>query len=581
MGERVTWKRRGKISQMVIPLILTRAPSNSDQGSNKRSRHNMVRNGKRAPEKAKTDRHTKVYHSNITTDLRGKRRLRHRVVNVLGKGKVLIDSGSSYNVVQLPKNLPGQAVKARVDEYNLLTADRERLVVTHYSEVNTIGESVCTNTDCPILSPVQLLRTGHRFEGHGSEIKITSKHGVVALGELTENSEFVITKEEMSKLLVERVGRVRGAREDAEESSVDDSEEQDIEAVILPAVNQEENEELDGDYDNEDGNLSQKVTSNKSYSKEQRWRALQVKYLLKFAHMSNSTLKRALDTGVFAGTALTSADVDVYIDIYGPCSSCICGKLTRPSYRKPSDTAPTVRTGQHLWGDLWPFDEIVVGVFNNYIIGIDEHSDYGTALPIDTKHTPKVLNGLLGMVSMYGRHGHTVEKIVTDSENTFRACEVELGMRGIELTHTPPYQHAQRVERFVRTVKDRMRTMLAAMLTELPLNLYGYLLEAAMEIMNHMPTSKHQLATPAMMVSGNKLDIGRQRLIPFGTVAMMHAQGRGKGGLGPRADLGVVLGPCRNTTGTYNCWNLHTDLVVQRKSLTVLPVLPRPFPWVV
>jgi hypothetical protein len=141
---------------------------------------------------------------------------------------------------------------------------------------------------------------------------------------------------------------------------------------------------------------------------------LQVKYLHEFAHMSNSTFKRAHDTGDFAGTALTSADVDVYIDIYGPCSSCICGKLTRPSYRKPSCTAPAVRTGQRLWGDLWPFDEIVVGGFNNYIIGIDEHSDYGTALPIDTKHTPKVLNGLLGMVSMYGSHGHTVDNEDSD-----------------------------------------------------------------------------------------------------------------------------------------------------------------------
>jgi hypothetical protein len=32
--------------------------------------------------------------------------------------------------------------------------------------------------------------------------------------------------------------------------------------------------------------------------------------------MSNHTLRRALDTGVIAGTSLTSADVDVYEDIY-------------------------------------------------------------------------------------------------------------------------------------------------------------------------------------------------------------------------------------------------------------------------
>jgi hypothetical protein len=77
--------------------------------------------------------------------------------------------------------------------------------------------------------------------------------------------------------------------------------------------------------------------------------------------------------------------------------------------------------------------------------------------------------------------------------------------------------------------------MLAGMIEELPKNLYGMLLEAAVEVLNHMPTSKHNLATPAMMVSGKKLDLPIQKLIPFGTV--------------------------------------------RRKTFTFLPVLPRPFPW--
>jgi hypothetical protein len=304
-----------------------------------------------------------------------------------------------------------------------------------------------------------------------------------------------------------------------------------------------------------------------------------VKHLHEFAHMSNHTLRRALDTGVIAGTSLTSADVDVYEDIYGPCWSCITGKLSAPSYRKASEAAPAVRTEQVLWRDLWSFDDGVIGGYNNYVVSICEHCDYGTALPVLTKHAEKVLQSLLGTVSMYSRHGHTVERIVTDSENTFRKCEYELGLRGIELVHTPPYQHAQRVERYVRTCKDRMRTMLAGMIVELPKNLYGMLLKAAVEVLNHVPTSKHNLATPAMMVSGKKLDLTIQKLIPFGTVALMQAAGRNKGGLGPRADLGVVLEPCRNTGGTYNCYNLHTELVVRRKTFTFLPVLPRPFLW--
>jgi hypothetical protein len=144
-----------------------------------------------------------------------------------------------------------------------------------------------------------------------------------------------------------------------------------------------------------------------------------------------------------------------------------------------------------------------------------------------------------------------------------------MGLRGIELV---PYQHAQRVERYVRTFKDRMRTMRAAMMVELPANLNGMLLEAAVEILITMPTSKHETSTPYMMVSGSKLDLHLQKLIPFGTVAMLHAATKQKGGLQPWSDLRVVLGACRNTGGeSYNCWNLHSNKLVRRRDVTVLP----------
>jgi hypothetical protein len=118
-----------------------------------------------------------------------------------------------------------------------------------------------------------------------------------------------------------------------------------------------------------------------------------------------------------------------------------------------------------------------VGGFTYYLISICEHSDYGSGLPLSLKAYTQVLGGLMGTVSMYSRHGHTVERIVTDSESIFRKCEFDLGLKGIELVHTPPYQHAQRIERYVRTIKDRMRTLRAAMKVELPAELNGMLLE--------------------------------------------------------------------------------------------------------
>jgi hypothetical protein len=133
----------------------------------------------------------------------GSRRKTRRVINSVGKGNYLWDSGSTFHVHQPPKNLPGQAHEADPDDYDLYTASGEKLVVTHSSYVKSIGESVVTDIDCRILSPVQLLLTGHRFEGWDRTIKITSKSGVICMGRLTADNEFVVSKSEVEKLLGE------------------------------------------------------------------------------------------------------------------------------------------------------------------------------------------------------------------------------------------------------------------------------------------------------------------------------------------------------------------------------------------
>jgi hypothetical protein len=542
-------------------------------GRNQRSRNMMMLQGR----------------ISMMTNARKKRK-RGKTVNIMGKGNYLWDSGSTYNIEQLAKNLPGDVRVAGTGDYNIRTANGDLLTVTHYSFVESVGESVVADIDCRILSAVQLLKTGHTFVGGGNTLVITSPTGVECRGTLTVNDEFIIPKSEVAKLLAapEWAGTRRGRVRAASDSSADEDEDEESGNTPqnIPGLSERSSSEMEvtaEDLEAEVGtNPEVRDSASKgAYTKQQRERAKQVQLLHEYAHMSNSTLTRALNTGVFAGTALTGRDVDVYKAIYGPCTACIAGKLTAPSYRTPSESAPAERAGQCLWADLWPFEEAVVGGYSNYLISVDEWSDYGSAIPLNLKKSVLVTEGLMAAVSMYSRHGHTVEKIVTDSEATFRKCEAALGLSGIELTHTPPYQHAQRIERYVRTLKDRIRTILASMTYELPAKLYGMLLEAAVEILNRMPSSKHQLATPGMLVSGSKLDLNIQRLIPFGSVGMLHAATRGKGGVRPRADMGIVLGGCRNTPGSYNCWSMHSEKVVRRRNITILPVLPTPFPYTI
>eukprot|EP00969_Alexandrium_andersonii_P148329 6556482-Alexandrium_andersonii.AAC.1 len=59
------------------------------------------------------------------------------------------------------------------------------------------------------------------------------------------------------------------------------------------------------------------------------------------------------------------------------------------------------------------------------------------------------------LISFYNSYKHTVTIIQSDSENVLKASATYAGMKHmVRMRHTPPYQHAQRIERYVRTIKE-------------------------------------------------------------------------------------------------------------------------------
>jgi hypothetical protein len=64
------------------------------------------------------------------------------------------------------------------------------------------------------------------------------------------------------------------------------------------------------------------------------------------------------------------------------------------------------------------------------------------------------------IISHYKLHGHKVKKFATDSESNLGAYIIHLNEVEVFPEQVPPYQHAQRVERYIRTINDRVRTTL-------------------------------------------------------------------------------------------------------------------------
>jgi hypothetical protein len=313
------------------------------------------------------------------------------------------------------------------------------------------------------------------------------------------------------------------------------------------------------------------------YTKEQRLRSEQVRILHDNMHCSDESLKLALTNGLIIGTGLTAQDIDTYRRIYGPCLACMAGKVTKPSYRQPSEEPPATRVAQVIHTDLLKLEAPIIGNYMQQLFSVDEFSGNKHLNTMKNKSAAAVTYAFCDLISYYKRHGWIIHTIVCDSESVLKAARVYLGHQGIQLMHTPPHQHAQRCERHIRTMKDRARTMTAAIPYVLPLHLYGELYRAACHHLNSMP-NKHANTTPSMQVENRKLDLTRTHKVPFGTVIQIHTPKQPNNSY-PRGEIGIVLGPNAATYNAVDTYAIYSKKVIVRHQYTVYKHIPKDFPY--
>ena len=269
----------------------------------------------------------------------------------------------------------------------------------------------------------------------------------------------------------------------------------------------------------EDG-FSDPSIEKKSYTQKQKIRASNVHRLhYMLGHPSNTSLAQALKHGCIINTPLTHEDVSLYEEIYGECPHCVAGKIKKPSYTS-SESFPVSEVGGRVHFDLKSFTEQQVdGGFLFYLLSVDEFSGYLHASPIKSKRSEDVISGLKVVFAWYKSNNHTIKEIMCDSESTFKSIEVQIGLMGILSHFTPPYQHAQRIERYINS---RMRSIMQALPYVLPTSLHGELILEVINHINFMPNSLHPQSTPSILFSKQKFDLRTYQKPAFGTPAMFH-----------------------------------------------------------
>jgi hypothetical protein len=320
-------------------------------------------------------------------------------------------------------------------------------------------------------------------------------------------------------------------------------------------------------------------------SPEQILRAEQVRILHSvLGHPSDKALSNALCNGLVVGTSLTARDVEHARTHLGPCRACAAGKTHKASFTY-TEGEPAARIGERVYADLYFLAgsnaeendraNVSLAAIRTMLLAVDSFSGMLHITKINDKKLLSVQKALRHILGQYAKNGHRVSELHVDSESVFLAAEDWLAFRRIALKPTPPYQHCQRVERQVRTIKERVRCLMAESPVEIPFILKHEVTRTAVHLLNDMTTTKWPTQTPRMMFDGTRPDMSQRSMVPLGTVGMIDFPEDKE----CRSRMAVQMGPSPLLPNSNFCYVLDTGRLVLRNKIEPLVHIPATFPW--
>ena len=148
---------------------------------------------------------------------------------------------------------------------------------------------------------------------------------------------------------------------------------------------------------------------------------------------------------------------------------------------------------------------------------------------------------------------------------------------GVPLNICAPDEHVPEVERVIRTVKERVRSLISTLpFKSLPEIVLVHAVLFSILWLNFFPPQGgiHKTLSPEAIVKGRKVDAKLHCKMPFGAYAQVFGvtEQETNNALVSRTVGGVSLGPTGNAQGTYKFVSLLTWRLIKARSFTPLPM---------
>ena len=287
---------------------------------------------------------------------------------------------------------------------------------------------------------------------------------------------------------------------------------------------------------------------------------------------SDTDFIKILKTSSLPNCPVSPQDVLIANELFGPDVGSLKGKTTRRA--SPIVDSPM---SVDLTTILKHYGEVTLCVDFMYVnkvpllVTLSRNIKFGTMEAVADRKEATILKCIKGVVILYRKAGFKVTTALMDGEFVpLRSGLAELGLR---LNETSRDEHVGDIERYIRTVKERMRAIYNTLpFQKIPARLVIEMAKTAVFWLNAFPTAggASRQMSPRTIVTGQQVDYKRLCRFQFGEYVQTHEEHNNS--MNPRTIGAVALRPVGNGKGSFYFMSITTGRVLNRQHATALPM---------
>ena len=313
---------------------------------------------------------------------------------------------------------------------------------------------------------------------------------------------------------------------------------------------------------------NRKNFTNNDYLRAVRARELQVTV----GRPSDKDFIRILKESSLPNCPVTPRDVVIANRLFGPDVGALKGKTTRRG--PPIVDSPVPVDITHI---LKYYGEVTLCIDLMYVnkvpllVTLSRNVKFGTVEAVKDRKETTLMKSITTVVTLYRKAGFTVTTALMDSE--FVPLCGGLAEIGITLNETSRDEHVGDVERYIRTVKERMRAIYNTLpFDKVPARLVIEMAKTAIFWLNAFPVAGGASGnlSPRTILTGQKVDYKRHCRFQFGEYTQTHEEHNNS--MNPRTVGALALRPVGNGQGSFYFLSVSTGRVLNRLHATALPM---------